>query len=101
MAHSTQAPVSNGVIGEKDGEVWSLRHRPRVYIAQLIASQLTKYGSQFITSTKRKSKILVPRSYYCGFSCWARGVSAAVCVLYCGWSYGRTNMVMIGILGVV
>lgn len=43
----------------------------------------------------------VPRSHYCGISCWASGVSATICVLYCGWSQGRTRMVMIGILGVV
>lgn len=34
-------------------------------------------------------------------SYWASGVSAAFCSLYCGWSGGRTRMVMIGILGVV
>lgn len=34
-------------------------------------------------------------------SCCANGASAAICSLYCGWSGGRTNMVMIGILGVV
>lgn len=43
----------------------------------------------------------VPRSYHCGLSCCANGVSAAICSLYCGWFDGRTRMVMIGILGVV
>lgn len=38
----------------------------------------------------------VPRSYYCGFSYWASGVSAAIYILYCGWSHGRIRMVMIG-----
>lgn len=38
---------------------------------------------------------MVPRSYHCGFSYWDSGVSAAICILYCGWSHGRTNMVMI------
>lgn len=28
-------------------------------------------------------------------SYWASGASAAICSLYCGWSHGRTRMVMI------